>query len=642
VDVEHLGLSEECSQWHIKRYVTVTPTATPADGGEGEDTVTVTLPAHTDPSLLSITISSSGGLEYLDRNHQKWNHVHSSFSNSEWKMTVVVGSIMSKVSKVYPVCRHRVSTSSNSDVRGGTNTNASERRMALTYFLRPCPTAVLEGGMTFETWCARTMRRYAKSKTKKPKASKNNEAPKIELDKSIIQNELNKAKDENVDDVPRCSLLYPSDDTPLVGKEQYLGGECSNQPPHFIYAIPGHATRVLLIDPSNNKLSFIGPEFAGEYKWLRSVQTPGGIIYGLPCHANCVLKIDTVKGEVTTIGEKCLGTVEEREEYLELMKEEWKYHGGAISPKDGHIYCIPQRATRVLKIDTRTEECSLIGPVLPGRNKFYGGIVSPLDGALYGIPQNASNIIRIDPTVSPYVTLHGDFPPNQHLWHGGQLHKGTGAIFGIPANANTVLRIDPLTLNTTTEACIEPRITQIGNVKTGNHRSDGKYKFLGSVTGFDDMIYLIPSDADYVYQINPYLNTVKPVGGKHPLYETYEPIRHNKWQNGFVSFIDKSLYAIPLKAETVLRIQTQDFAPSVKSCSTKPKNNGKLSNNIDTQTNEFSSEEYPIVSTVGGPFKGLNKWEGGVMSKDGVMFCMPLNSKAVLRIEPPKITKKWS
>ena len=40
------------------------------------------------------------------------------------------------------------------------------------------------------------------------------------------------------------------------------------------------------------------------------------------------------------------------------------------------------------------------------------------------------------------------------------------------------------------------------------------------------------------------------------------------------------------------------------------------------------------MKTVGGPFKGLNKWEGGVMSADGKMMCMPLNHKSVLEIDP--------
>ena len=43
-------------------------------------------------------------------------------------------------------------------------------------------------------------------------------------------------------------------------------------------------------------------------------------------------------------------------------------------------------------------------------------------------------------------------------------------------------------------------------------------------------------------------------------------------------------------------------------------------------------DESPEVSVIGGPFRGLNHWEGGVMSDNGDMFCMPLNHPDVLRI----------
>ena len=45
--------------------------------------------------------------------------------------------------------------------------------------------------------------------------------------------------------------------------------------------------------------------------------------------------------------------------------------GAVISPHDDRIYCIPQSATRVLRIDPKTDECELIGPELPGRCKWY-------------------------------------------------------------------------------------------------------------------------------------------------------------------------------------------------------------------------------------------------------------------------------
>jgi hypothetical protein len=90
-----------------------------------------------------------------------------------------------------------------------------------------------------------------------------------------------------------------------------------------------------------------------------------------------------------------------------------------------------------------------------------------------------------------------------------------------------------------------------------------------------------------------------------------EPIRNNKWQNGFLSNVDGAIYAIPLKAQTVLRIETR---------------------RKEGMAAKDNSE--PTISTIGGSFTGLNKWEGGVLAKNGSMYCMPLNCKAVLKVSP--------
>ena len=38
------------------------------------------------------------------------------------------------------------------------------------------------------------------------------------------------------------------------------------------------------------------------------------------------------------------------------------------------------------------------------------------------------------------------------------------------------------------------------------------------------------------------------------------------------------------------------------------------------------------VDVVGGPYPGFEKWEGGVLSRTGAMYCMPLKSKQVLKM----------
>jgi hypothetical protein len=64
------------------------------------------------------------------------------------------------------------------------------------------------------------------------------------------------------------------DADPVMGQEKYLGGvEGGNG---LIYCIPGHARRVLVINPKTDEVSYIGPEFSGKYKWLRGVLAQDG------------------------------------------------------------------------------------------------------------------------------------------------------------------------------------------------------------------------------------------------------------------------------------------------------------------------------------------------------------------------------
>lgn len=137
-----------------------------------------------------------------------------------------------------------------------------------------------------------------------------------------------------------------------------------------------------------------------------------------------------------------------------------------------------------------------------------------------------------------------------------------------------------------------------GPIRTGDHRSDGKYKYLGAVVAPDGNDYSFPSDAEHVLRINTASATVETVGASLVGMEVME---QNKWQNGFVG-PDGCCYGIPLKAQSILKV-----VPA---------------------TGEVSTIQ-PC-----GPLTGLNKWEGGV-EIDGVLFCMPLQARSVLRIAPP-------
>lgn len=126
-------------------------------------------------------------------------------------------------------------------------------------------------------------------------------------------------------------------------------------------------------------------------------------MYGIPCHAETILKI-TPTGEVTTFGGPFPG--------------EWKWHGAVTGP-DGNIYCIPQMAEQVLKIDVKTQECTLMEERFPGKNKWYGALRAP-NGMIYAIPQNAGTVLKID-AMGGSCTLLGSFPEGGFKWHGGNV-----------------------------------------------------------------------------------------------------------------------------------------------------------------------------------------------------------------------------
>jgi len=391
-------------------------------------------------------------------------------------------------------------------------------------------------------------------------------------------------------------------DQQLHGQELYLGAEIGSD--GNMYCIPGHAPRVLRLDPETNEAVLMGPTLPGKYKWLRGVLC-GDSIYGLPCHADMVLKIHVPTGTISQLPIDYEGFFGDDPELIRQQRQqEWKYHGGSISPFDQCIYTIPQSATHVLKVDPATDKCTLFGPCLDGCYKWYGGVVGTVDGAIYGIPHNSAHVLRIHPETG--VTLHGDFGTGGHKWHGASTAPANGVIVCVPANADQVLCITP--------AHPEPVLSLVGDetvLKSGRHRKDKKYKFLGAMGGPDGRVYHFPCAAERVLAVDTTTMTACEIGPN--IYDhQMERICQNKWQNGVFVKERGCIFGIPLAGESVLRI---DF-------------------------NKMMDENEPEVTTwsLPAPHRGLSKWEGAVVAPNGIVYTVPNNHKAVLRIDQPALS----
>ena len=528
---EMYGPMGNSSQWHIKRYVepnmnmnssateeskkcndekqdTNADTKNKAEGVESKDGEEIEwLPVHTDPSLISIIIHDAPGINANAMGLEYQAPLAQTLENGEkkkrvWKevgchghavATVFCGSVMSYITGgLFQSAKHRVIYRPG-QVNAGNGENCY--RQAATLFLRPKGDAILtvppsdvfsehilkiRRNCKFQDWLNRVSRNYQGGQKQK---QKNGGKRKQKQDKK-----QNAQKNINGDPMywsdEHTELSLHGCDPQLDGKEKYLGGEVC-EVNGCIYTIPGFARRILEMDVTVEppKFQLIGPDLPGEFKWLRGIPI-GDVIYGIPCHSDAVLKIHalTKKVELLKWDEGLPGACPHN--------QKWKYHGAAVSDIDGCIYCIPQAAERVLKINPVTDEMSFIGPKFPGVNKWYGGLLLK-DSSIYGVCQNARGILKIDPRTQE-CTVHGDFPEGHYKWHGA-VKANDGNLYCIPAHADQVLKIEPGT---------EPKLSLLGNnIRTGEHRNDGKYKFLGgAVSG--DSVYFFPSDADYVCEVN--------------------------------------------------------------------------------------------------------------------------------------------
>ena len=392
-----------------------------------------------------------------------------------------------------------------------------------------------------------------------------------------------------------CKASLEVHDGTLNGPDKYLGGMTSSCGT-YVYGVPGHAKSVMRIDCRSGKIDFIGPDFVGKFKWLRGLDVPpnvmndpaypSGCCLALPCNHASILKINPSTSEVKLCAEN---------EIRKCGASDWLYHGGSLAP-NGWLYAIPANAKQVLKFNPTTEEAHLIGPSLEGGQKFYGGILGS-DNRIYGVPHNASSALVIDPSDDRVALLeHRGVPMEEKNWkfHGG-LRAGT-KIYCFPNNSDSVLVID-------CEKGYSYLVDSKGILTSGRHRVNkgNRYKYLGGALSNDGrFVYLFPCDAERVMRIDTATDELHLVG---PLLLDGE----NKFQNGFAAK-DGCLYAIPQRSDSVLQITPGGGAPE-----------------------DDHVEMIPLPDKLVGV---KDKFEGGVMGKNGLIYMIPLRSDFCVQICP--------
>jgi len=361
------------------------------------------------------------------------------------------------------------------------------------------------------------------------------------------------------------------------------------------------------------------------------------VCLALPCNATSVLRIDPTKPPTSPTACDTLGS----------LTGGWLYHGGALG-RDGKVYAIPANATHVLQIDPISGDVTEVGPDFGSmKQKWYGGILCEVSGAIYGIPHNAAGVLKIVPpstkegTTELEVSVFGDLGQGKWKWHGGTITPDQTTIYGYPNNASTILKI-----NVTDDTITLLSGTDTNPIRSGRHRTDDKYKYLGGAIhpAGNGKLFLFPCDAERVLTVDLKTDAVELVGP--------ELLGPNKFQNGFYSAVDGAVYAIPQCASGVLRIgvdvdvdvnvdiDVDNHDGSGKEPSVERLHNGKAS----TDKCVSDAQKLTVSCSVDVLYCGdemsscKDKFEGGVLGSDGCIYCIPLRAKRLIRIVPAGLT----
>jgi hypothetical protein len=333
---------------------------------------------------------------------------------------------------------------------------------------------------------------------------------------------------------------------PALSTQIYQGGVF--HPNGKIYCVPRQSSNILVINPSNDTITYGsgGPTLTPQTLQVTYYQGgclgPNGLIYCAPFSTTSnVLVInpsnDSVRYLTTRPATPVLSTQ--------------SYNGAVLAP-NGLIYCIPFIASNILIINPVTDSAvygvSSITPTVASQ-RYQGGVLAD-NGLVYCIPYGATNIMMINPansTVS-YGTGGASLVPalSTQTYLGGVYHPN-GKIYCMPNLASNILIINTSN-NTVAYGTGGPSLSPVLSSQ----------RYYGGVLAPDGNIYCTPNVATYMMIINTSNDSVS--------YATAFSVSGQRFQ-GFTLVPSGKIYGIPYIASNMLIVSNAWSAlPSSNYC----------------------------------------------------------------------------
>ncbi|KAK1747043.1 hypothetical protein QTG54_002387 [Skeletonema marinoi] len=400
----------------------------------------------------------------------------------------------------------------------------------------------------------------------------------------------------------------------LVGKHKWLGGAISDS--GTIYGIPSHSNYVICLSPSttqdddnesdsdssyqinmlrlpsyitNNAKRDGGKHKDHHFKWLRGIISNESL-YGIPAWSkDGVLKVNIHEWS------------------------KWREANPSRRIIDGDDDLSNTLVTTIPFPDADDEQQKHY------RWAWHGAALNTNSTAIYCIPSNAQHVLKVDLETS--TTSYLSIPPLPHMepahhskllsgsnkWYGGILGNDN-CVYGIPYAAGSVLCIDANT----------DEVSLLGDFGWN------KYNFHGGIKSSKGAIYAFPAHADKVLKIDTTI-TNGDDGEKLSLLSIQrapydnDPVTRYKWLGGSIGK-DGNIFGMPSDASSVLHINVMNDVVTTFGC--------------------IEDSDPDRVNADGSKYIEKNKFQGGVLGRDGFIYALPSNAKGILRIDTRPVSDK--
>ncbi len=401
----------------------------------------------------------------------------------------------------------------------------------------------------------------------------------------------------------------------------------------------------------------------GKHKWLGGALDDSGTIYGVPSHSNYVISLSPSTTKQENLNDNTKKSGDSSSYQINMLRlpsyitnnakkdggkhkdHQFKWLRGIIN--NNFLYGIPAWAKDgVLKVNihewSKWREANPSRRIIDGDDElsnrlvttipfpdeldvqqhyrwaWHGAALNTNSTAIYCIPSNAQHVLKVDleTSTASYLSippLHG-MDPTHHAkllagtnkWYGG-IKGDDNCVYGIPYAAGSVLCIDANT----------------DEVKLLGDFGWNKYNFHGGLKSSKGAIYAFPAHADEVLKIDTTIIDGDDDDDKLSLlpiqrapYDN-DPVTRYKWLGGCIGK-DGNIFAMPSDASSVLHINVQNDVVTTFGC---------IENSDPTRMNADGTK-----------YVEKNKFQGGVLGRDGFIYALPSNAKGILRIDTRPIS----